>query len=122
MGYACPVCETPQADGEHLANHLAFTALLHGGRHEAWLTEHVPDWTDRDPDGLAAAVVGHAEEVDHETVFEDTVGGRPDVGIGQGHRGQGAPRELDPESRRILEEAMEMTRARRDSENDDDEG
>ena len=114
MGYACPVCETPQADGEHLANHLAFTALLHGGRHEAWLTEHVPDWTGRDPDGLAAAVVGHAEEVDHGTVFEDTTGSRPDVGPvgGHEHRRHEAPLELDPEARRILEEAREMTRER----------
>ena len=122
MGYACPVCETPQADGEHLANHLAFTAMLHGGPHEEWLTAHVPDWTNRDPGGLAAAVVGHAEEVAQETVFEDTTGGRPEVGLGQGHRGPEGPRELDPEARRILEEALEMTRARRGSESDDDEG
>ena len=121
MGYACPVCETPQADGAHLANHLAFTAVLHGGRHEAWLAEHVPDWADRDPEGLAAAVVEHAAEVDHETVFDDTTGGRPEVGVGPGHRGQGAARELDPEARRILDEAMEMTRARREGEDEDDE-
>ena len=121
MGYACPVCETPQADGEHLANHLAFTAMLHGGRHEAWLEAHVPDWADRAPDRLAADIVEHADEVDHETVFDDTTGGRPEVGTGSGHYGQETQRELDPEARRILEEAMEMTRARRDSE-DDDEG
>ena len=125
MGYACPVCDSPQADGEHLANHLAFAAMLHGGAHEAWLDERVPDWADRDPDGLAAAVTGHAEETDHETVFEDTAGDRPDVGLGRAH-GRGheheqsyrhgeasSPGELDPETRRIVEEAMEMTQQRR---------
>lgn len=112
MGYACPVCETPQADGEHLANHLAFTAMLHGGRHEAWLAERVPDWADRDPGGLAAAVVEHAEAVEHETVFEDTTGGRPDVDVGPAAGGRTAPRELDPEAREIYERAMEMTRRR----------
>ena len=113
MGYACPVCETPQADGTHLADHLAFTAVLHGGRHEAWLDEHVPDWADRDTDGLAAAVVYHADEVAHETVFDDTAGDRPDVDVGHGHGGQAAPTDLDPEARRIYEEAVEMTRKRR---------
>ncbi|MFC6771069.1 DUF5810 domain-containing protein, partial [Halorubrum pallidum] len=56
MGYACPVCETPQRDGEHLAHHLAFTAMLHGDDHAEWLDDHVADWADRDPDGLAAEV------------------------------------------------------------------
>jgi hypothetical protein len=64
MGYACPVCEAPQADAEHLANHLAFTALLRGGEHESWLDERVPDWADRDPEGLAPAVADHASERD----------------------------------------------------------
>ena len=30
MGYECPVCATEEADGEHLANHLALQALVHG--------------------------------------------------------------------------------------------
>ncbi|ELZ55078.1 MULTISPECIES: DUF5810 domain-containing protein [Halorubrum] len=85
MGYACPVCDTPQRDGEHLAHHLAFTAMLHGGDHEDWLDERVPDWGDREPAGLAAEVTLHADDAEYEEVFEDTVArGRPDVGMGSG--------------------------------------
>ena len=113
MGYACPVCERPQADGDHLANHLAFVAMLHGDAHEAWLNERVPDWADRDPDRLAAVVAEHAEETDHETVFDDATGRRPDVDLGRaGPSQQGSQGELDPETRRIVEEAREMTRER----------
>ena len=82
MGYACPVCETPQRDGEHLAHHLAFTAMLHGDDHEAWLDDHVPDWADRDPAGLASAVTEYADATEYHEVFEDTAGGtrgRPNV-------------------------------------------
>ncbi|PSP70281.1 hypothetical protein BRC79_02495 [Halobacteriales archaeon QH_8_67_27] len=53
MGYACPVCDDPQADAEHLANHLAFTAMLRGDGHEAWLDDHVDDWADLAPEELA---------------------------------------------------------------------
>ncbi|VTT86423.1 hypothetical protein DM2_2461 [Halorubrum sp. DM2] len=85
MGYACPVCDTPQRDGEHLAHHLAFTAMLHGGDHEDWLDEHVADWGDREPAGLAAEVTPHADDAEYNEVFEDTVSrGRPDVGMGSG--------------------------------------
>ncbi|ELZ34792.1 DUF5810 domain-containing protein [Halorubrum tebenquichense] len=95
MGYACPVCDTPQRDGEHLAHHLAFTAMLHGGDHEDWLDERVPDWGDREPAGLAAEVTPHADDAEYEEVFEDTVArGRLDVGMGSGatdagHAGHG---------------------------------
>jgi hypothetical protein len=83
MGYACPVCDTPQRDGEHLAHHLAFTAMLHGDAHEDWLDEHVPDWGDREPAGLAAEVTPHAADAEYDEVFEDTVArSRPDVGMG----------------------------------------
>lgn len=83
MGYACPVCETPQRDGEHLAHHLAFTAMLHGDDHEDWLDERVPDWSDRGPAGLAADVTPHAESAEYHEVFEDTVDrGRPNVDVG----------------------------------------
>lgn len=75
MGYVCPVCEDPQADGEHLANHLAFTAVLGDDAHEAWLDEHAPDWGDRDPAALAERVVDHADETDYPQVFEDTTDG-----------------------------------------------
>ena len=85
MGYACPVCDTPQRDGEHLAHHLAFTAMLHGGDHESWLDERVTDWSDREPAELAAEVTPHADDAEYDEVFEDTVPrGRPDVGMGSG--------------------------------------
>jgi len=90
MGYACPVCDTPQRDGEHLAHHLAFTAMLHGDDHEAWLDEHVSDWSDREPAGLAAEVTPHADDAEYNEVFEDTVArGRPDVGMGSGGAASG---------------------------------
>ncbi|GAA0530470.1 DUF5810 domain-containing protein [Halorubrum ejinorense] len=90
MGYACPVCDTPQRDGEHLAHHLAFTAMLHGDDHEAWLDERVTDWSERDPAGLAADVTPHADDAEYNEVFEDTVArGRPDVGMGSGGAASG---------------------------------
>lgn len=134
MGYACPVCETPQADGGHLANHLAFTALLHGDAHEDWLDEHVPGWHEEGEDELAGRAVEHAEEVAFPQVFEDTTEhtharsdervrergenrenprersrpiDRDDRSIGGGH---GSAGELDPTAARIVEEAREMTR------------
>ena len=131
MGYACPVCESPQADGEHLANHMAFTAMLHGNGHEAWLDEHAPGWADRDPDALSSALVEHAEETDHETVFDDTTGDSPEVDVGPDHRhgaghgrlaGDDPARNLDPETERIVEEARELTRERREQASDTDEG
>ena len=64
MGYACPVCDEPQVDARHLANHLAFTALLGDDDHEAWLEEHAPGWDQEDDEGLAELVVEHATEVD----------------------------------------------------------
>jgi len=75
MGYACPVCSDPQADANHLANHLAFTALVRGGDHEAWLDEHVTAWEQQGEDDLAAVVVDYAETEEFPQVFEDTVGG-----------------------------------------------
>ena len=120
MGYACPVCETPQRDGEHLAHHLAFTAMLHGDDHEAWLDEHVPAWSERDPAGLAADVTTHAADAEYHEVFEDTVDrGRPDIGgRGQGgHDAHGHARGIDtelanadPETAAAIAEARELTR------------
>jgi len=108
MGYACPVCEIPQPDAEHLANHLAFTALLGDGDHEAWLDETVPDWGECDPAGLGAAVVEHAPEAEDPRVFEDTTGDghatHPDAADAARVRG-----ELDTEAERVLREAREMT-------------
>ena len=123
MGYACPVCAIPQRDGEHLAHHLAFTAMMHNDDHEAWLDEHAPDWSDQTPNGLAETVVDHAEPAEYYEVFEDTVDrGRPAVDAGtdradhehaeprahRGRRGAGvdAP---DPETAAVLQEARELT-------------
>jgi len=75
MGYVCPVCEDPQSDAEHLANHLAFTAMLGDDGHEAWLDDHAPDWADANPAELAPRVAEHAEETDFPQVFEDTTEG-----------------------------------------------
>ncbi len=86
MGYECPVCEVPQRDGEHLANHLAFTAMLREDDHEEWLDQHAPKWADDDPDDLAERVVEHAAEAEYDEVFEDTTDDhdRHEHG-GQGH-------------------------------------
>ena len=108
MGYACPVCDTPQRDAEHLANHLAFTAMLHGDAHETWLDDHVPEWGDA---GAA-----------YEEVFEDTVHDH-DASVPDGAAGNGpavdAGGELDAEARRTLATAREMTRAMLDDDDDD---
>ncbi len=75
MGYACPVCSDPQADAGHLANHLAFTALLGDDAHEAWLEEHAPGWGEMGESELATAVSERVEETEFPQVFDDTVGG-----------------------------------------------
>ncbi len=72
MGYACPVCETPQQDAEHLANHLAFTAMLGDEDHETWLDEHAPEWGDLSPEELGSCITGYAPETEFPQLFEDT--------------------------------------------------
>ena len=131
MGYACPVCETPQADARHLANHLAFTALLGNADHESWLDEHAPDWEDAGEAELAERVVENASEVEFPQVFEDTTGHDHDRdGPRSGElfdeerrtRGPGAREpDLDPETEAAIEEAREMTR-RATSDEDDSDG
>ncbi|WP_459193009.1 DUF5810 domain-containing protein [Halosimplex sp. J119] len=138
MGYACPVCGDPQADAEHLANHLAFTAMLRGADHEAWLDEHVDDWADLAPEELAERVTEHADEEEFPQVFEDTTGGHDhDHGHGHGdHGGQpgsagnsiadaapGGVADLDDfegEQEDVLAEARELTRQRRTNSGDED--
>ena len=82
MGYLCPVCEEPFADSQQCANHLAVTAILHGGDHETWLDETVGaadttdaantvdtsvDWESLPRATLAELVAEHATETDdHE--------------------------------------------------------
>ncbi|WP_248897997.1 DUF5810 domain-containing protein [Haloplanus halobius] len=121
MGYACPVCETPQRDAEHLANHLAFTAMLHGDAHEEWLAEHAPGWDEDGADELAPVVAEHATETTYDEVFDDTVPReRESHEQGHGHGHDPAPTradapldtgELDADARRALAEAREMTEA-----------
>jgi len=125
MGYRCPVCGDPQADDVHLANHLAFTALVRGGDHEVWLDDHVPDWGRRDEEGLAGEVTDLAESAEYPQVFEDTTGQSdrdhnhqhgqpPGQGAGDIPVDVGAVGKQDPEAaEEIMAEAREMTRERR---------
>lgn len=143
MGYACPVCEDPQSDAGHLANHLAFTAITSGGDHEEWLDEHVPGWGELGKSELADEVTSEAEETEFPQVFEESGLDDPhDHGQHQrgqhGQRDHGSPDQaladhgvdpsaarargsgdLDDEARSIMEEARELTEAMRD---DGDEG
>jgi len=122
MGYACPVCEIPQRDGEHLAHHLAFTAMLHGEDHAAWLDDHVDDWAEREPEALAADVTPHAEDAEYHEVFEDTTQdhGRPDVGQGgMGHSIDTHGEDVDAETAAVLEEARELTQEMLDAGDED---
>ncbi|MFB6168212.1 MAG: DUF5810 domain-containing protein [Haloferacaceae archaeon] len=106
MGYACPVCDLPQHDAEHLANHLAMTALTHGDDHEAWLDDHAAGWSEESPETLGDRVVSHAEEVPHETVFEDTTGeGAHDHGSGGVDTPAGAAPAPDTEAAQAAVEA-----------------
>jgi hypothetical protein len=129
MGYDCPVCGRPQADGRHLADHLAMTALTRGGDHEDWLDEHVTGWERMGPDELGPAVAERAAERDYPQVFEDTTdcgpepedtiedhlarAGRRGPGRGVGRGGMTAERQS------ILDEAREMTEAMLHSEDGD---
>jgi hypothetical protein len=145
MGYACPVCEVPQQDAEHLANHLAFTALLHEDDHADWLDGSVPDWRDGGPEDLAPKVADLAEESDYDAVFEDTAhaghehqhgdhqqaghhhgeGRSHDLGVDPAAAGRqaesAASTELDAETQSVLQEARAMTREMLSEESEDGE-
>jgi hypothetical protein len=131
MGYACPVCSDPQADAGHLANHLAFTAMLGDDDHETWLDDHVPEWDGMGEQELAAAATEYVAEAEFPQVFEDTVGSVEDPsdpieersgalfeesGHGHDHTDHAhgtvdTSEPADAETEAILEEAREMTRA-----------
>jgi hypothetical protein len=125
MGYACPVCETPQRDAEHLADHLAFTAMLHGDAHEQWLDEHTPGWADEGAADLAPVVADHAAETPYDEVFEESLpeGRRGshdhdhDQALAHGKdlpsNATSAPFGTEPsdDAQRVVAEAREMTRA-----------
>jgi hypothetical protein len=138
MGYACPVCGDPQADGHHLANHLAFTAMLGDGDHAAWLDERVPDWADADPADLASTVTEDADETEYPQVFEDTTGESAHGHDHRDHAGDpadaldGVPGDVDPlvsaddaaerDVDDVLAEARDLTRRRRADESADPDG
>ena len=139
MGYRCPVCGDPQADDIHLANHLAFTALLRGGDHEVWLDEHVPDWGAMGESTLAPQVSDLAEPAEYPAVFEDTTDdGHDHEHSSHSHTGETARGDLpetadlssggptNEETRAVLDRARELTRQRRtdaaeDAPNSDEE-
>jgi hypothetical protein len=125
MGFACPVCETPHQDATHLANHLAFTAMTHGDDHEAWLDDHVPEWSEHGEAELASEVADLAPEAEYEQVFEDTVRDHGGIGTHQHDHDRtpgGLPTgvdpdaaaatgrgELDEDARAVLDEARGLT-------------
>jgi hypothetical protein len=127
MGYRCPVCEEPQADDTHLANHLGFTAILRGGGHEDWLDEHVPGWGEMGETELAPLVTEFAESAEFPVTPEDTtdrVGDEHGDDDGHAHgrpsgvdRPEGAETPfgagIDETAREAIEQAREMTRQRR---------
>ncbi|MFB6165768.1 MAG: DUF5810 domain-containing protein [Haloarculaceae archaeon] len=137
MGYACPVCTDPQADAEHLANHLAFTAMLGDEAHEAWLDEHAPGWQDGGADDLAPRVTAHAAETEFPQVFEDTThdhdhdhehddersgalfDDEPAFATEARDSVRGA-RDLDGDAADIMEEARALTRQIQDGEDGQD--
>lgn len=146
MGYACPVCDDPQVDARHLANHLAFTAILGDEEHEAWLDEHAPDWADDGEQELAQKVREFADEDEYPQVFEDTTGERPDRDGGRSgelfdseghahdhshdhspshsHDQQLPPQadiEMDEDTEAVLEEARELTKEMLAEEEESDE-
>ena len=88
MGYACPVCGTPQEDGVHLANHVAITAMLHDDEHAAWLDDRVADWRDSSPEELAGELTDRAERVDYDEAAVERAE-IPDSGEGDGRSGTG---------------------------------
>ena len=131
MGYACPVCTDPQADATHLANHLAFTALVRGGDHEEWLDDHVPEWGSMDEAELGARLAEEADDTEYPQVFEDTTDQGHDhadhaAGHDHGHGMQGVSDAMLSEAESALAEedvgtpedvmakARELTRKRRE--------
>ena len=137
MGYLCPVCEEPFGDDQQCANHLAVTAILHGGPHETWLAEAVDerlavdDWESVPRADLAAIVAETAEATtDHDHPGDHThpVDGQPVDGSEGDTHGQPAITEsaadvgsLDADAQAIFREARELTRKMQDR-GPDDEG
>jgi hypothetical protein len=131
MAYRCPVCDVVQPDGEHLANHLAITAMLDREDHADWLDTHAPDFGDMGPEALAETITPHVETVDVDGDDAPAIepgpagdSGRPDRSERaafdhaierQAGRGRAAPGShsggFDAETQAILQEAQELTAA-----------
>jgi hypothetical protein len=112
VAYACPVCDAVEADGEHLANHLAITAIRGDDDHADWLEKHAPDWDEEDPPGLAERVTPLAETVevegtthDHDRPPAPSGGGTVGGAAKGGNRGPAA----DEATREALESARDLT-------------
>lgn len=130
MGYACPVCGTPQADKRHLADHIAVTAMVHGDDHETFLEDHVEGWSSMGPDELGPVVAELATEAEYPRLFEDTTDhdhGRERLEdhlevTGQGPRASGRG-DLSASGKKAIARAREMTREMLDEgdEADDEE-
>lgn len=118
MGYACPVCTTPQADDVHLANHLAFTALTGDSDHEAWLAEHAASWTQLGPSELARIVTEHAEETEFPQAFEASGHDDHDHWTPNRTGATDSDRALSDADAAVLSEARELTRQMRDGEDE----
>ena len=124
MGLACPVCDVPHPDGEHLADHVAITATTRDGDHRAWLAEHAPDWESMTRTELGELVADRAEEIDsldlHEEVEKHQSQGHTHDGFPE-HAASDGPAPLDEEARAIIAEAQKMAeRTRKGSDGDDD--
>jgi len=117
MSYLCPVCAAPFGGGEPLADHLAVSAILHGGNHEAWLDDTVADWDGLSRDKLGERVVDHAETTDdHEHIGDHSHSDpEPASGLPNGIDSEASARNaadstLDADAQAIIEEARELTR------------
>jgi hypothetical protein len=139
MAYRCPVCDALQPDGEHLANHLAITAMLDREDHAAWLADYAPEYGDMGPGELAAAITPHVESVELEDdgaasgstlqdattpqdgtqPFEHAVGRQAGPGRTSSRQSGG---ELDPDTQAVLEEARELTAAMTESDSEGETG
>lgn len=133
MGYVCPICETPQVDAGHLANHIAFTAMLHDDEHAVWLDDHVPGWGSMGEADLAGALADELETTDLSDLFDDAAVEDPTDPVDErsgrlfdespahthSHGGHGRSTPVDPEVQAVLEEARAMTRAMRDEDEEE---
>jgi hypothetical protein len=110
MGLACPVCEVPHPDPEHLADHVAITATTREGEHRAWLDKHAPDWRKTTRADLAAFVAERAEEVDSVDLHEEVASHESRApGTNPGPSVADVSGELDEEARAMVAEARELT-------------